>query len=112
MNTKATIGKYFESGILLIDPRLAKCRECKHSHPANGSGHHLECHAIEHEGKRLLVAAAYLDGMVMFVDPWHIEVIAFDPHGIENGWAMWPINFDPVWLWWCFMLEKKEIKDG
>jgi len=23
------------------------------------------------------------------------------PHGIRNGWFMWPFNFDPVWLQNC-----------
>jgi hypothetical protein len=25
-------------------------------------------------------------------------VLEFDPIGIENGWCMWPINFDPTWV--------------
>ena len=24
-----------------------------------------------------------------------------DPHGIKNGWFMWPLNFDPTWLISC-----------
>lgn len=24
-----------------------------------------------------------------------------NPHGIANGWFMFPINFDPVWLEKC-----------
>jgi len=23
------------------------------------------------------------------------------PHGIRNGWFIWPINFDPTWLVSC-----------
>ena len=23
------------------------------------------------------------------------------PHGIEKGWFLWPVNFDPVWLMSC-----------
>lgn len=24
-----------------------------------------------------------------------------DPHGIKNGWFLWPASFDPVWLVSC-----------
>ena len=24
-----------------------------------------------------------------------------NPHGIKNGWFMWPFNFDPIWLELC-----------
>lgn len=24
-----------------------------------------------------------------------------NPHGIKNGWFMWPFNFDPTWLEEC-----------
>lgn len=28
------------------------------------------------------------------------------PHGIKNGWFLWPINFDPVWLNECNGFEE------
>jgi len=28
-------------------------------------------------------------------------------HGILNGWFMWPVNFDPVWLETCTGYTKK-----
>jgi len=30
-----------------------------------------------------------------------------DPHGINGGWFMWPVNFDPVWLLSCNGYEEK-----
>lgn len=27
--------------------------------------------------------------------------IQANPHGVKNGWFMWPMNFDPVWLENC-----------
>lgn len=33
--------------------------------------------------------------------------ITLDPHGVKNGWAMWPLNFDPVWLESCDGFEAK-----
>jgi len=36
--------------------------------------------------------------------------ITGNPHGIAQGWFMWPINFDPVWLKSCNGFEAKEKK--
>jgi len=33
--------------------------------------------------------------------------VKFHQHGIVNGWANWPSNFDPVWLEECRFYEKK-----
>ena len=33
-----------------------------------------------------------------------------NPHGISNGWFMWPFNFDPAWLESCDGFEAKEDK--
>ena len=30
------------------------------------------------------------------------------PHGIKNGWFLWPFNFDPVWLENCDGFTEKE----
>jgi len=30
------------------------------------------------------------------------------PHGIKNGWFIWPFNFDPVWLENCDGFTPKE----
>lgn len=31
-----------------------------------------------------------------------------NPHGIKEGWFMWPINFDPVWLESCNSFEENK----
>ena len=33
--------------------------------------------------------------------------IKANPHGVRNGWFMWPINFDPVWLENCEGFKQK-----
>lgn len=30
-----------------------------------------------------------------------------NPHGIKNGWALWPFNFAPVWINECMGFETK-----
>ncbi len=32
--------------------------------------------------------------------------VSADSHGIKNGWFLWPINFDPVWLLTCNKFNK------
>jgi hypothetical protein len=29
------------------------------------------------------------------------EVIKINPHGRKNGWANWPLDFDPIWVSEC-----------
>ena len=43
--------------------------------------------------------------------------IKADRYGVEMGWFMWPVNFDPVWLENCDGFEvkktlKEEIEEG
>ena len=34
--------------------------------------------------------------------------ISANYHGIKNGWFIWPVNFDPVWLEHCDGFTVKE----
>lgn len=34
--------------------------------------------------------------------------IQAETHGIKNGWFLWPVNFDPVWLTNCDGFTPKE----
>jgi hypothetical protein len=38
-------------------------------------------------------------------------LVKMDDHGIRNGWASWPIDFDPIWVENCVFETKKET-DG
>lgn len=35
-------------------------------------------------------------------------LLRFDPHGIKNGWCMFPVNFDPTWVECYLPIEKTE----
>lgn len=28
-------------------------------------------------------------------------IVKVNPHGLNNGWAYWPFNFDPIWIESC-----------
>jgi hypothetical protein len=34
-------------------------------------------------------------------------LVKLNDHGIKNGWASWPIDFDPVWVEGCIFETKK-----
>ena len=34
--------------------------------------------------------------------------IVANPHGVRNGWFIWPMNFDPTWLLKCNGYTPKE----
>lgn len=36
--------------------------------------------------------------------------IKLNSHGVRNGWAMWPVNFDPIWVENCDCFEER-VKD-
>jgi hypothetical protein len=35
------------------------------------------------------------------------DAVKFNQHGVDNGWAIWPNNFDPNWLEKCEFFERK-----
>lgn len=51
------------------------------------------------------MAAAFSEGPAAAMRELHIE---FHPQGVRNGWAIWPVNFDPVWLQRCDGFTPKE----
>lgn len=36
------------------------------------------------------------------------NIVEIDEHGKKNGWADWPIQFDPVWIKNCIFFKTKE----
>ena len=37
-------------------------------------------------------------GEVTKIDNYEGHSIEFHPNGVENGWCMWPLDYDPVWV--------------
>lgn len=35
------------------------------------------------------------------------HIVDLDPHGVKNGWASWPLDFDPVWIRKCMFYHPK-----
>lgn len=88
------------------NPEGPNCFDCMYSRTLPWNTH-LSCHcpaAQRRHAEPLLKAM----GMKGKQSPPHIRKVCdislemvgltADPHGVENGWALWPYNYDPVWL--------------
>ncbi len=75
------------------------CYRCKHRGSVPGDAH--SC--CEYPGNK----TGILD---MFSNEDNIKKLNIKGslHGIRNGWFMWPVNFDPVWLENCDGFEPTE----
>lgn len=61
------------------------CHECAFKKYVPGSSHHIEC----------------------MRDFTGIKIPELSEHGIRNGWCMWPLNFDPIWVGPCEGFDTK-----
>jgi hypothetical protein len=84
------------------------CYNCKFRGTVAGSAH-SSCNVIRSSGDEksreleLLLAA----GSVRLTDGEDNPMVKLNPHGIKNGWAMWPLDFDPVWVDDCKFFNQK-----
>jgi hypothetical protein len=47
--------------------------------------------------------------VALFVmDGKKLNGITLNRYGIEQGWCMWPIDFDPTWVTECSFFEEKD----
>jgi hypothetical protein len=86
------------------------CYKCKHhGHVANSrhsSCRHPEAQRIVQSGETLM---ALMKGYVEKSRVNQVTAIKVEaePHGIQNGWFVWPFNFDPLWLKSCNGFEEE-----
>ncbi len=93
-----------------------KCYECQHRREVPGSAHSKCVHPATQQthtspfmqlagvvgkrgGDQLMAMAQHFDeGPQVAANALGIKA---NFHGIKNGWFVWPVNFDPVWLEHC-----------
>jgi len=81
-----------------------KCHKCIHRGNVPGNTHSCCTHPS-------LNAADEILSLLGVSSPALKELkIEGDPHGIEMGWFIWPVNFDPIWLKNCNGYEEKKEK--
>lgn len=93
----------------------AICYNCKHRGNVENSRHSCCKHPrtkdiVSNSGElQLLMKGIIVNQRI----PWlynDLQLVT-EPSGLEEGWFMWPFNFDPIWLRSCSGFEEK-IKIG
>ena len=83
-----------------------KCHQCIHSRPIPGDAH-LSCAHPAVKGS----PDEILSPMMIIVGQRSLAMtklgVTVNQHGAANGWAMWPMNFDPVWIESCNGFKEK-----
>jgi hypothetical protein len=95
------------------------CYKCKFRGTLSTT-HHSKCGVITYEispeAKHLAetLEMSIAAGAHAIVDKTTGEpLVRLNPHGVENGWAIWPLNFDPIWVDFCpFYSPKGEINSN
>jgi hypothetical protein len=83
------------------------CYKCPHRQSVPGSAH-SRCTILGVGHESAAVGMAMATGKVIQIqDKDSNDLIEFSEHGIRNGWCMWPLNFDPVWLTCRLPIEKQ-----
>ena len=100
--------------------RDKSCYNCRYRDAVPGSAH-SSCRVLrggeesaEKSADSLEILLAYGEYEITVKDNETGEsspAVKLNPHGVKNGWALWPINFDSVWVDDCvFYTEKEQIK--
>lgn len=87
------------------------CFTCKYMGSVTGSCH-KKCNHPSIEPIKPIMLLQMAQG-VGSINPTRLTVNGipmqkWNKHGIEKGWVIFPMNFDPVWLQYCLMYDKKD----
>lgn len=90
---------------------MSDCYKCQFRHGVPGSAH-SSCHGLRELAKdpndpNVITVETLLATGKMKMEVNGQPVIKIDPHGKAKGWAMWPFDFDPIWLSECQLFKEK-----
>jgi hypothetical protein len=77
--------------------RMSDCYKCKHRQSIPGNAH-SKC--MSKSAIKFIVENIPNVGAIL--------PLKINKYGLENGWALWPFDFDPIWLSECQLFEEKE----
>ena len=84
------------------------CYQCKFRGTVTGSAH-SSCKVINEDVQfQVALLMTTHTPIIKLPDGTEEPVIVLDEHGKAKGWAMWPVNFDPVWVKKCLFYSPKE----
>ncbi len=82
------------------------CYTCVNRAEIPGSSHsHCNAYPVE---TSVLMSLIVIENDGKLEDHDNKVMLELDPHGMKMGWALWPINFDPVWVNICTFFKSKE----
>lgn len=84
------------------------CYNCKFRGTLPGT-HHSRCNLIKETNQKESGAMELMLAMKqvsLINEGTKEELVQLNPHGVKNGWASWPIDFDPIWVEKCSFYTK------
>lgn len=92
---------------------MSNCYSCKHRQNVPGDCHSSCGHPVHQNGEMAMGIAM----AIMIQDRSALAVIkdatglSFNPHGVQNGWCSFPMNYDPSWVQGeCKLFNKIEVE--
>ena len=92
---------------------MSDCYKCLMRGSVPGSAHSC-CKALRHKAPHpndpdVIKLETHLSiGLVELKGSEDEPLILINPHGRKNGWANWPLDFDPVWVSECQFYHPEE----
>ena len=94
------------------------CYECKFRTTIPGSAHSC-CTVIKEtakelgmeESKAVSLEALISLGSAGIKSQSDQPAVKLNPHGVNNGWAAWPLDFDPTWVESCEFESPKKSEN-
>ena len=90
---------------------MADCYNCKFRGEIPGSAHSC-CEITKHipalsKVKTEMLDIALLTGKAKIKSGDGSSAVQLNPEGVKNGWASWPLDFDPIWITKCELFKLK-----
>jgi hypothetical protein len=90
---------------------MADCYNCKFRGEITGSAHSC-CEITKHIPALSKVNSEFMDialmiGKAKIKSSDGTSAVKINPEGVKNGWASWPLDFDPVWITSCELFKAK-----
>lgn len=86
------------------NPSRVSCGNCRFQDNTLSSAH-IKCDVL---GDDLASLMAVVHPPTIQVGNAKMRLVQGKQAGMERGWFTWPMEFDPIWLLWCFLYEDKE----
>lgn len=86
------------------------CYNCKFKGSVPGSAH-SRCNVIKtlYQSESDLLEIYISVGKYVITDKNTNEpIVKLNEYGVRSGWAMWPVDFDPIWVDSCGFYTEKD----